>query len=657
MKKIILSSLLIAQLFTANVFADNELKTSDVFVTATRTPISKNNVIADVTTISSEDIERAGSSSLPELLQRQPGIEISNLGGAGKVSTLSLRGTSSTHSIILIDGMRVGAATSGFSAIEHIPLSQIEKIEILRGPASSLYGQDAIGGVIQIFTKKGVDGFKPYVGLGYGSYNTSNFQSGIRGGNNQTTYSINFAAINTDGFSAFIPNSNKGEANTANLDKDGYKNYSFSSSLNHKINQDFEIDFQYFLSKGKSKFDNQFADFSPYVPFVDYKNETKQESYGLNLKGQINKAWQSSIKIGQSIDKYLDKQKWNPNIGAIDLNPPDAPFYGCGGSCGAQDSTLVDLYKTTQNQFAWQNNIDLPRGSLTLIYDFLEQKIKTTDLYEKTKRTNHGVMVGYTLIEDKHNFQSNLRKDFNTAYDNTVTGNIGYAYSINSKWTIASSYGTAFVSPSFNYLYSLADKYALGNPNLKPEKSNNIEASIRYKDNSGSISLTMFQNKIDDFIIYSNPTYITGSRTTTQNLNKAEIQGLTISGDQFLGHFQIKGSLTSQSAKNEDTDKYLPRRASLMGNINLNYYIGNWNIGIEETFSDKRFDDKENMVNLSGYALTNIVTDYKVNDRLKLNLRLNNVFDKDYSLAAEGSSGFKYQTPGRSLFANLRYDF
>ena len=643
------------QLFTVNVFADSTLKTSDVFVTATRVPIAKNNVIADVTTISSEDIERAGSSSLPELLQRQPGIEISNLGGAGKVSTLSLRGTSSTHSIVLIDGMRVGAATSGFSAIEHIPLSQIEKIEILRGPASSLYGQDAIGGVIQIFTKKGVDGFKPYVGIGYGSYNTSNFQSGIRGGNNQTTYAINFAAMNTDGFSAFIPNPNNTSGavtNAANLDKDGYKNYSLSSSLNHKINQDYEIDLQYFLSEGKNKFDQQFANFAP---FVDFKNEARQKSYGLNLKGQINNAWQSSIKIGQSTDKYLDKQKWNPNIGVYDPTPTSS--WGCGGFCGAQDSSLVDLYKTTQNQFTWQNNIKLNKGSLTLLYDFLEQKIKTTDLYEKTQRTNHGVMVGYSLIEDKHNFQSNFRKDFNSAYDDAVTGNIGYAYSINSNWTIASSYGTAFVSPSFNYLYSLADTYALGNPNLKPEKSKNIEGSIRYKDDSGSISLTMFQNKIDDFIIYSNPTYSTGSRTTTQNLNKAEIQGLTISGDQFLGHFQIKGSVTSQSAKNEDTDKYLPRRASLIGNISLNYYIGQWNIGVEETFSGNRFNDAANTVNLSGYALTNIVADYKINDKLKLNLRLNNVFDKDYSLAAEGESGFRYQTAGRNIFANLNYDF
>lgn len=636
MKRIILSSLLVTQLLTTNVFAGNELKTSDVFVTATRTPIPKNNVISDITIITEQDIQRAGSSSLPELLQKQPGIEIANLGGAGKVSTIGIRGTSSTHSVILVDGIRLSAATTGFTAIEHIPLSQIEKIEIVRGPASSLYGQDAIGGVIQIFTKKGLNGFKPYVGIGYGSYNTSNFQSGIRGGNDQTTYAINFSTINSDGFSAFVPNS-ANPSNSINLDKDGYKNYSLSSSLNHKINQDYEINLQYFLSKGKNKFDNRYADSSPSF-HGNYKNEIKLETYAFNIKGQINKVWQSSIKLSQSTDKYLDLQKYNS------LTFQD-------------DANLNDLYKTTQDQLSWQNNFALPKGSINFIYDFLKQKIKTTDLYEKTERTNHGFMVGYNLQENNHNFQANLRKDFNSAYDDAVTGNIGYAYALNSNWTLASSYGTAFVSPSFNYLYSLASPYALGNPNLKPEKSKNIEASMRYRDDSSSLSLTVFQNKIDDFIIYSNPNFITDSRTTTQNLNKAEIQGLTISGDQFLGHFQIKGSLTTQSAKNEDTDLYLPRRAKTFGNINLNYYVGYWNIGIEEIFSNKRFDNKENTVKLSGYSVTNIVADYKFNENLNLNFRLNNVFDKDYSLAAEGASGFRYQTPGRSLFANLRYDF
>ena len=632
MKKIILPSLLMTQILTANVFADNELKTADVFVTATRTPISKNNVIADTTTITEEEIKRAGLSSLSELLQRQPSIEISNNGGQGKVSTFGIRGTSSTHSIVLIDGIRINAATSGFTAIENIPLSQIEKIEILRGPASSLYGPDAIGGVIQIFTKKGLEGFKPYIGIGYGRYNTSSLQTGLRGGDSQTTYAINFSGINTDGFSAFVPNL-ASPSNTFNLDKDKYKNYGLSTSLNHKINESYEVNFQYLLTQAKNKYDNSYA---YYYPGIDFRNTSRNEAYSLALNAQINSAWKSSIKISRGIDEYVDKQLYDWNLYTYI----------------AQNN----LYKTTQDQFTWQNNIELSKGTLTLLYDRLEQKIKTTEYYQKNKRVNDGFMIGYSLIENKHNFQTNIRKDFNSNYDDSLTGNIGYAYMINQNWTFATSAGTAFVSPTFNFAYATADPDARGNPDLKPEKSKNVEASIRYKNDTRALSFTAFDNEIRDFIIY---TYGMTPQSTA-NLNKAKIQGLSLSGSQFIGHFQISGSVTSQSPKNEDTEKYLPYRSALLGNINLNYFIGNWNFGLENTGSGSRYDDKANTRKISGYVLTNFVADYKFSDQLKINLRLNNALDKDYTLNIEGNpntTGFKYQTPGRSLFANLHYDF
>ena len=620
------------QILTANVFADNELKTADVFVTATRTPISKNNVIADTTTITEEEIKRAGLSSLSELLQRQPSIEISNNGGQGKVSTFSIRGTSSTHSIVLIDGIRINAATSGFTAIENIPLSQIEKIEILRGPASSLYGPDAIGGVIQIFTKKGLEGFKPYIGIGYGRYNTSSLQTGLRGGDSQTTYAINFSGINTDGFSAFVPNL-ASPSNTFNLDKDKYKNYGLSTSLNHKINESYEVNFQYLLTQAKNKYDNSYA---YYYPGIDFRNTSRNEAYSLALNAQINSAWKSSIKISRGIDEYVDKQLYDWNLYTYI----------------AQNN----LYKTTQDQFTWQNNIELSKGTLTLLYDRLEQKIKTTENYQKNKRVNDGFMIGYSLIENKHNFQTNIRKDFNSNYDDSLTGNIGYAYMINQNWTFATSAGTAFVSPTFNFAYATADPDARGNPDLKPEKSKNVEASIRYKNDTGALSFTAFDNEIRDFIIY---TYGMTPQSTA-NLNKAKIQGFSVMGSQFIGHFQISGSVTSQSPKNEDTEKYLPYRSALLGNINLNYFIGNWNFGLENTGSGSRYDDKANTRKISGYVLTNFVADYKFSDQLKINLRLNNALDKDYTLNIEGNpntTGFKYQTPGRSLFANLHYDF
>jgi len=625
MKKIILPSLLITQILTANVFADTTLKTSDVFVTATRTPISKKNVIADITVISEEEIKLAGSSSLPELLQRQPGIEISNNGGQGKVSTLFLRGASSTHSVILLDGIRIDSATTGLTAIENIPLSQIEKIEIVRGPASSLYGQDAIGGVIQIFTKKGLNGFKPYISYGYGKYNTSIAQGGIRGGDETTSYAINLSSLSSTGFSAFEPNANS-PANIYNLDKDGYRNKSASVSLSHKINEKFDINFQYFLSQGKNKYDNYYAN---YDPSINWKNTQDQESLSGTVNSQITNYWKSSFRVGLGIDEYVEKQRY------------------ISGATREVDN----VYKTTQNQITWQNDILLPLGSLVLLYDKLDQKINVTDTsYSKKDRQNDAYMIGYNLSQASHNFQANVRKDFNSVYRDATTGNIGYSYALNSNWSIASSFGTAFRSPTFNYLY--AGSYA--NPDLQPEKSKNVEAQLKYQSDAEFFSFVTYKNKITDFIISDSTTNF-----RPYNINTAEIYGATVSSSHFMNHFQVKSSFTVQSPMNESADKYLPRRSNFFGTVGLNYFIQNWNLGFEATGSGNRYNDAANLFNIPGYIKTNLFADYQINKNLTMNARVDNVLGKNYTYAYEGNpttDGFRYQTPSQSFFISLRYE-
>ncbi len=627
MKQIILPSLLMTQLLTANVFADTTLKTSDVFVTATRTLIPKKNVIADINLISEEEIKLAGYSSLPELLQRQPGIEISNNGGQGKVSTLFLRGASSTHSVILLDGIRIDSATAGLTAIENIPLSQIEKIEIVRGPASSLYGQDAIGGVIQIFTKKGLNGFKPYISFGYGKYNTSIAQGGIRGGDDTTSYAINLSSQNSTGFSAFEPNTNPAAtANIFNLDKDGYRNKSVSASLSHKINEKLDINFQYFLSQGKNKYDNRYANWDP---SIDWKNTQDQESLSGAVNSQLTNYWKSSLRVGLGIDDYVEKQRY------------------ISGATREVDN----VYKTIQNQITWQNDLILPLGSLVLLYDKLDQKINVTDTsYSKKDRQNDAYMIGYNLNQANHNFQANVRKDFNSVYRDATTGNIGYSYAIDSNWSIASSFGTAFRSPTFNYLYAGSN----ANPDLQPEKSKNIEAQLKYQSDAEFFSFVTFKNKITDFII-SNGT--TGYRP--YNINTAEIYGATVSSSHFINHFQVKSSFTVQSPMNESADKYLPRRSNFFGTVGLNYFIQNWNLGFEATGSGNRYNDAENLFNIPGYIKTNLFADYQITKNLAMNARVDNVLGKNYTYAYEGNpttDGFRYQTPSQSFFISLRYE-
>lgn len=632
LRKILIALLL----YSSFVYAEEYTLKEILVTTPTRKSENQKNIIANTTVITEEEIEQAGLSSLAELLQKQSGIEISNLGGPGKVSSINIRGTSSTHSIILLDGMRIGASTSGMTAIENLPLSQIEKIEIVRGPASSLYGQDGIGGVIQIFTKKGREGFHPYLSIGYGRYQTKQLNAGISGGNKTTSYALNISGTNTDGFSAFVPDSSKA-SNTQNLDKDKYKNRSISSTLSYNLNKDYKIDLQYFLTTGRNMFDNRFANFSP---DQNYRDKSKQEVYAMKTTGQINKLWESSIKIGKSTDLYSAQQHYNMDTFVYD---PD----------------VVDLYETTQYQMTWQNNIKLNKGSLVMLYDFLQEKIDTTDLYDKTKRTNNGFVLGYNIEYNQNTLQTSLRKDLNSQYNNETTGNIGYAYQINPQWKISSSFGTAFVAPSFNHLYSSVDSWALGNPDLKPEKSKNIEGSIKYQDNSKSFSLTAYQNAIKDFIIYE--AIAENSRTNTQNLNEAKIQGVTLTGDQSFEHIQLKGSLTAESPKNKDTNKYLPRRAKLYGNLGINYYIQEWIFGIEQIGSGSRYDDKANNNKIEGYTITNLIANFALNEKTTINFRLDNAFDKAYALAYEGSqsssTGYIYQTPGRSLYTNLRYDF
>ena len=613
------------QFFTANVFADTELKTSDVFVTATRTPIPKNNVIADTTTITEEEIKLAGSSSLSELLQRQPGIEISNNGGSGKVSTLLLRGTSSTHSVILLDGMRIDSATTGFTAIENIPLSQIERIEIVRGPSSSLYGQDAIGGVIQIFTKQGLNGFKPYLSYGYGKYDTSILQGGVRGGDEKTTYAINLSTQNSKGFSAFEPNPNS-SANIFNIDDDSYSNRSASASLTHKINEKFNINFQYFLSQGKNKYDNRYAN---WYPTIDWKNTQDQESFSGTFNAQLNHLWKSSLKLGRSVDDYVEKQRY----------------------ISGNYRELDNVYKTTQDQITWQNDILLPLGSLVLLYEKLDQKINVTDTsYSKKDRQNDAYMIGYNLNFNKHNYQVNLRKDFNSVYNDTSTGNIGYSYEVSPNWSFATSIGSAFRSPTFNYLYAGSS----ANPDLQPEKSKNFEASLRYKYDSDSFSLVTFKNKITDFIVSDSTT---GYKP--YNINTAEIFGATLSSAHFIDHFQIRTSFTLQSPSNESTGKDLPRRSNFYGNLGLNYYVRDWNLGFEATGSGSRYNDAENLYKIPGYIKTNLFAEYQINQDFKMNARIDNVLDKNFTYAYEGnpnSDGFRYQTPSQNFFISLRYE-
>ena len=608
-KKIIAS--LIALAFASPSYSAENINLDDVVVTATRTPQQRESVIAGVSVINAEEIQRSGQATLVELLQLQPGIEITSNGGAGKTAGIFIRGTNSSHVVVLIDGIRVNSATLGTTTFENLPITQIDKVEILRGPASSLYGQDAIGGVIQIFTKKGVGKPQFYGSIGYGTYDTKIVEAGVSGQMNDTSFALNLSASDTDGFSAIDTN------NPSFNDDDGYKNLAFNTSLTQKLAEGHEIGVQLFNSDGKTRFDNSFnlGNFSS-------KSDIEQQSLAFTAKNQFLPFWLSKLKVGFSQDKIKSYDEIDAFVN---------PF----------NPTKFD---TEQTQINWQNDLSLPIGTLTLMYDRLEEDVESTTDYDKTNRINEGYVASYLANIGAHNLQASLREDHNSQFGNYVTGGVGYSYSFNQNWRATASYGSAFKAPTFNDLYYPG----FNNPDLKPEKSDNIEASLRYQDGSTSLSATVYENKIRNLIAFDFATF------TIENLNKAVIQGLSLAGSQRWGNLQLQANADIQSPRDDATDNLLARRANRHGALNLSYNWGNWRFGAEATASSKRYNNLANTVGLDGYGLLNLTTTYKVNQDWTIQARANNILDKNYVLAVDGN-GINYNTPGSNLFVNVRY--
>jgi vitamin B12 transporter len=549
-------------------------------------------------------------------------VEIDNSGGTGKVSSIFLRGTNSGHVVVLIDGIRIQSATVGTTTFENIPLNQVDRIEILRGPASSLYGQDAIGGVIQIFTKKGVDGFKPYASIGFGSYDTKTGEAGVRGKINDTSYALNVSASDIGGFSAVHTRDDNID------DDDAYRNLSVSLNLNQKLAEGHEIGLQFFNSDGTSYYDN-FFNFSNFPS----KLKLQQQTAALYAKNQWLDFWKSTLRVGFSKDKLKNyDQSFFPDFSRFD---------------------------TEQTQINWQNDFTLPIGTLTLMYDRLEDEVKSTDAFTTNSRTNEGYVASYLANLGAHSLHASLREDHNSQFGSNLTGGIGYGFNFNEQWRASASYGSAFKAPTFNDLYypftdfGFGFSYA-GNPNLKPEKSDNIEASLKFQDSDSLASLTIYQNKVRD-LIASN-----GLPAGTQiNLRKVTIEGLTLAASQQLGNLELNGSADIQSPRDDQTDNLLARRANRHGKLGLAYTWQDWRWGAEVVASSARYNDPANEFRLGGYALVNFTGKYKINADWSILARANNVLDKNYVLSSIKSSfgptDPDYNTPGANLFVNIRY--
>ena len=431
-----------------------------VVVTASRLPQARSQTLQPVAIITQEDIARAGQQTLVEVLQALGGVEVASNGGFGQPSSVFMRGANSGHTLVLVDGMRIGSATLGTTALENIPLSQVERIEVVPGQLSSLYGSDAIGGVVQIFTKSGKFAPSASVAAGAGTYGTTSASAGIFRAIGSAEFGLNAGYFDSSGFDATKPG-----AFGHDPDKDGYRNQSVSGRLAYHLDARNELGLTVFQSDGHTHFDND--------PTIDAVNHQTLSAFSVYSSNQITDAWLSVLRAGQGRDE------------------------------STTTGVAPSVFGTRQPQYSWQNNVKLGPGTAMAGIEYLLQDVTSDSTYAQNQRTIKSAFAGYLGAYEKHDWQANVRNDDNSQFGSHTTGLLGYAYRPSDAWRLRVGAGTAFKAPTFNDLYALDPTGGFTpNPNLRPENSFSKEVGLNYRTGANRFSATYFDNHIDDLIVF-----------------------------------------------------------------------------------------------------------------------------------------------------------
>ncbi|KAA0890679.1 TonB-dependent receptor domain-containing protein [Pusillimonas sp. ANT_WB101] len=595
---------------TASVFAQtNTIPSLDnIVVTPGRMIQSEQDVIGDITVIDHETLQKAGSDSVADILGRQPGVQFSSQGGPQTVTSVFLRGTAPQQTLVLLDGMRINGNATGSIAWNAIDPAMVERIEIVRGAASSLYGSNALGGVINIITKK--DGDRPlsaWANVGMGTYDTFKTSAGISGAAQGWDYALAASKAQSEGFNA----TNRHNAFGYNADKDGYDQHALSGSLGYRWAPGQHIGLTAY--NGYINGDYDAGEFSHPAYSL-----TRQQAYTLTSTNEITSWWESVLRYGFSKDY--------------------------GESRYGTDSAA---YGTLQRNYAWQNNFALGQNQkLGVILERLEERPRATSSYTTNRRNTNSVGLTYRGDFGPHHLQASVRNDDITGYGDETTGGLGYDFDLDPHWTIGLAGNTGFRAPTFADMYSPLNWGFQGNPDLKPEKSRNIEAHIQYATDTTRIGLVAYQNKIRNLI----EGYVCDPVTwdcTAKNVDDATIRGLTLTASQQFGNTTLHASADFMRPRNNGTGKQLIRRAKQVYNLSADHRIGAFNVGAEYQFIGKRYEDVDNTVSLGGYGLFNLTGAYEVSKNVAVQVRWNNVFDKYYQNA------YGYNMPGSSVFVNF----
>ena len=597
--------------FSATAIAQTTLATATtkvdtVIVTATRTPTRVDQALGDVTVIDRGQIEQSAGKTLAELLGQQAGVQFWANGGQGKPSSVSLRGLEARHTLLLIDGVRYSSATLGTPTWENIPLESIERIEIVRGPLSGLYGSDAVGGVIQIFTRKGKDGLRGNAVATVGSKRYGQLGAGLSFGQGAFDGSVQVQRTENRGFSA---TNSRVPFDLYNPDNDGFRQNSGNAQLGWKIGGGWRADARILQSDGVTQYDDGLG--------ADAKAKLRSQVASVNVGGPVTALWQTNVRVARSTDDYVTL---------------------------ASASPYSDLGKiaTVQDQLAWENTIATPVGAAVVIVEQTKQKVsRPGEPFTLSDRNIMGIAAGLNGGAGAHHWQANLRHDKNSQFGSQTTGTAAYGFDLTSAWRIGAAYGTSFVTPTFNQLYYPG----YSNPKLLPEEGKQSEVNVRWLGNNQQARVTYFDSRIRGYI---------SSGPLPTNIPRTRIDGVTASYETRIANVTLAASVDHVNPRNDSSGspsygKLLPRRVKDSAKLSADVDLGAWRLGGSLAAFGERFEDAANRTRLPGFATLDLRADWRLAKEWSVAFRVNNVTGKKYETV------YGYNQPGREGYLTLRY--
>ena len=577
-----------------------------VVVTATRSQQNLDDTLATVTLIDRDAIERLQPRSVEDLLRGIEGLSIANTGGPGKATSLFVRGTESDHVLVLIDGVKVGSATVGTMAIENVPIEQIDRIEFVRGPRSSLYGSEAIGGVLQLFTRRGGGALTTSANATGGSFGTREIDAAIRGGGERAWFNARYGYQQIDGFNACTGSSTLfAGCFTEEPDKDRYQYRSGALRAGYRLTDGSEVEASWLRAESAVDFDGSFT------------NQTRIVQQVAGLRGSVNLAdhWKLGTSAGRSWDQ----------------------------SDSFLDGAFVGYFDTMRDSASLQLEFDGHRGHrLFGGMDYLRDKVDSDTDYAVQSRSNRGGYLQYIGAVGRLHMEASGRHDDNGQFGSATTGGLALGYRISSALELIAQHGTAFKAPTFNELYFPF----FGNPDLTPERSRSSELSARGSLGVARWRVSAYQTQIRDLIGYD-------ANFAPANIDLARIRGLETRIDATVGAWRAGAGLSWLDPTNvsagPDFGKTLPRRARSSARIDLDRRFASFGIGATLLAEGQRFDDQANTRRLGGYATVDLRADWPLADTWQLQARIANLLDRDYETVSF------YEQAGRAAYLTVRF--